>query len=179
MWWYALKKSDGQWRPNADLTTFNARNLDGRMYAEPIRSRRGIVVANAIGESNPASNSQSGRKTPQRYLMESKEAMLLGAIYQCWQTENGPIYSVAIITRPVHERFAVYHKKSTPLFLPADKSFVDRWLDPELSTHPALDDLLASPKLFYPLQITEVKTYKRGEVLGAMSILPADRDMAS
>lgn len=170
IWWYALKKQNQQWLPNRELTTFNARNLRGRLYSEPLKMRRAIVVANAIGESNP----QEGKKTPKRYLMEGPKGVILGALYQKWETEFGPIYSVAVITRDPHPRFSAFHNKSTPLFLPADPSLMRLWLAKSIQDHSDIDNVLAVPRLVYPFQVSEVKTYKHGELIGESCFLDVD-----
>lgn len=51
--------------------------------------------------------------------------MILGAVYQAFP--NGK-YSCAVITRDEHPRFAPYHDKAFPLFLPHNLDFLKLWL---------------------------------------------------
>ena len=97
------------------------------------------------------------------YLMEAPGALILGALYQRYDSHGQSIYSTAVITRDPHDRFSRYHTKAFPLFLPADPEFIRLWLDPAVKTHPDIDALLAEPKLFYDLRVTPVRTYKSGE----------------
>lgn len=166
VWWYLLDKDNG-YKPNYKVTSFNARNLDSRLWKTAIKQRRGIVIADAIGESNPV----KGTKKKNQYLMQSKSGLILGAIYNVWETEHGSIYSTAIITRPPIPGFSKYHEKSIPLFLPSDKDFIDLWLSASVETHSEIDQALADPKLFSDLAITQVKTYKDAEPIGDTEVL--------
>lgn len=53
IWWYAWQQKNGRLRPNQRFTTFNAHRLRLPTWREPIAVRRGLVFADAIGESNP------------------------------------------------------------------------------------------------------------------------------
>ncbi len=166
-WWYAQKREQGGLVPNMDVTSFNARDLSRPLWRNAIRRRRALIVATAIGESNPVPN----RKAPQQYLMEAETPMLLGALYKLW--EPG-VLSAAIITRSPHPRFRVYHEKSTPFFLPPDPGFIALWLDPTVYQHPAIDRVLEDPKLYYDLHVTPVASYKLGRAQGDTILLEAD-----
>lgn len=169
LWWYLLELGEGgRLQPNASVSSFNARRLDSRLWRAPIARRRGIVVADAIGESEPV----PGSKVKRQYLMESPGALILGALWNVYPT--GPTYSTAVITRDPHERFSRYHSKSFPLFLPQDPEFIKLWLDPAVETHPAIDAILAQPRLFYDLEVTQVKTYKSSTAQGDTELLEAD-----
>lgn len=167
IWWYAQKREAGRLVPNMDVTSFNARDLTRPLWRNAIRRRRGLIVATAIGESNPVPN----RKAPQQYLIEGATPMLLGALYKEW--EPGML-SAAIITRSPHPRFSVYHEKSTPFFLPPDPEFIALWLDQTVDQHPLIDQVLEDPRLYYGLHITPVASYKSGKAQGDTVLLEAD-----
>jgi putative SOS response-associated peptidase YedK len=165
IWWYALKWQDGKLEPNRDITSFNARNLESRLWRKPINERRGLVFASEIGET----------KGKQHYLMRAPQGLALGAVYQDVQTDQGPVRSMALITRPPHPRFSQYHDKAIPLFLPLDTDIVKAWLDPGTpASDPAIQELLESPRITTDLEVTPVKTFKRGETTGKSETLKAD-----
>lgn len=165
-WWYALKRDGDKLVPNPDVTSFNARHLHSRLWHNAINRRRGIVLATELGES----------KGNKHYLMRSKDGIAIGAVYKDWNAPGGEVVrSMAIITRPPHPRFARYHDQSIPAFLPLDKATLDAWLDPMIeSTHPAIADILETPRLYTDFSVTEVKTFKRAEALTGAKVLPAD-----
>lgn len=166
LWWYALRPDGGNMVPNPDITSFNARNLDGRMWRRAINERRGIVLATEVGES-------LGRD---RYLMRGQDIMPVGAVYKDWQAPGGEIVrSMAVITRPPHERFSRYYDKSIPCFLPPDADFLTQWLDPAVpADSPEIADLLDRPRIYTDLEVIPVKTFKRGEKQGETEWLEAD-----
>jgi putative SOS response-associated peptidase YedK len=170
IWWYALKTYKGKHVPIPEVTSFNARNLDIPRWEEPLRLRRGLVFADAIGESNPIPN----RTTKAQYLMESNNGLILGALYKCWPSEQGDMYSMAVITRPPHDRFSKYHEKSFPLFLPPDSDFLKLWLSKDIEHHDAISAVLDAPKLYTDLNVTRVKSYKSGVPMSASEILTED-----
>ncbi len=162
-WWFDCM-ADGDRLVAGKRTTFNARNLDSPYWKGSLRQHRGVVVATGLGESKYSSKKH-------QYLMEGENVFLLGALYR--KFPNG-CYSCAIITRDSHERFDRYHDKAFPLFLPADREFIDVWLDPKVSTDPGIDDLLSHPRLCQTLQVTEVKTFKSAVAVGDTVELPMD-----
>ena len=165
LWWYQLKPQNGSHVVNEDITSFNARELNRPLWVEASRTRRGLVAATELGESQ-------GKN---RYLMRSQEGFMLGAVYKDWQNADGSrLRSMAIITRPPHEAFKPYHEKSTPLFIPWDPTIIQDWLNPNLATSPVIEDLLARPKITTDLEVTPVKTYKRAEPIGSSTQIPSD-----
>ncbi|WNO10479.1 SOS response-associated peptidase family protein [Teredinibacter sp. KSP-S5-2] len=167
-WWYQMDVSGDKLVPS-NLTTFNARNLSGPLYGNAIKTRRGIVIASEIGESIGSG------KDKKSYLMKSQDGLLLGTVYKDWQAPNGEcLRTMAIITRDPHERFKQYHDKSTPLFLPHDIGFIKEWLNPSILTSLAIEEALTHPKLYNDLEVTQVKTFKRGEPLSAPQTLNKD-----
>ena len=167
VWWYALKPELGKYVPNWDVTSFNARNLGSPMWRNAIRERRGLIIVDTIGESNPI----PGRKTPVKYLMESEEPMLIGTVYKEW--DDGT-FSAAIITRDPTPGFKAFHEKSMPLFLPPTEEFVSVWLDPNIKTSPLIEQVLNEPKLYNDLWITPVESYKSAKRKGETVLLKAD-----
>lgn len=167
MWWYALRKEEGRWQRNEDITSFNARNLDNRLWKDAIRTRRGIVIASEIGEAQ-------GRD---HYLMRSKTPLVMGVVYRDWpQPEGAPVRSMALVTRPPHPRFSRYHSKSIPCFLPLDVGFLKSWLDPTITDSTDIHWLLDHPKIYNDLDVVKVKTYKRAEPLAEPERLEKDVD---
>ncbi|MDQ2077782.1 SOS response-associated peptidase family protein [Marinimicrobium sp. ABcell2] len=166
MWWYAMKKVGGNWVPDTDITSFNARNLASRMWKPAIESRRGLIFGTEVGES----------KGKDRYLMRSQMGLAVGTVYQDWHAPGvEPIRSMAVITRPPHPRFSQYHDKSIPHFLPMDAEAIKTWLDPRVgSDHPEIRELLETPKIHTPLSVTKVKSFVRAEPLGEPEELAAD-----
>lgn len=164
-WWFLLG-ADG--KPNYKYATFNARRLDGRMWHEPIRTSRCVVLATAFGESIGEG------KTKRSYLLEGDEIFLLGGLYRHYQTDAGPRTGFTVITRDPHPRLSKYHDKACPLFLPTDPDVVHEWLDPNVSASPLIQDLLDHPKLPTRFTVTPVKSTKKLEQVGPVEILDAD-----
>lgn len=165
MWWFVLKWESEQWKVNSKVTSFNARNLSSPLWKGPMQSRRAVVFASEIGES----------KSGAHYLMRSKSGLALGAVYRDWLSPTGKaIRSMAIITRPPHSRFSRYHTQSIPCFLPLDANIIKHWLDPKIKTSPLIESLLAEQKIYQDLEVTQVKSFKRGEPLGNVEILEKD-----
>ena len=168
-WWYAHKKKEGKYIPDWDITSFNARNLSSPMWRDAIRYRRGLIIVNTIGESNPV----PGRKTPAKYLMESDVPILIGTLWKEWS--DGTI-SAAVITCDPHPAFKEFHEKSMPLFLPPSKEFVALWLNPKVNGHPMIDQVLTESRLYYDLKVTPVDSYKSAKPKGESTWIRADYD---
>ena len=171
IWWYLLKKEDGQWKPNPQYSTYNAHKLGSQTWKGAVKSRRALVIADAIGESHPV----PGFKTKkQHYLMEGTVGLALGALYQEWPGDDGPTYSVAIVTTEPHPEFARYHEKSLPCFIPPDATLMKDWLSKKVE-HPAgLEGERMISRLPYDLNVSEVKTFIRGEQVAGPWPLSAD-----
>jgi putative SOS response-associated peptidase YedK len=163
-WWFDCTETNDQLMVG-ERTTFNARNLTSPYWKAAIRHHRGIVVCTGLGEGKVV----EGKKC--QYLMEGQHPLLLGAVYRPFS--NG-LYSTAIITRDEHPRFSRYHDKAFPLFLPPDAEFLKRWLSDEPASHPVIADLLAHPRVFTPLKVTPVKTFKDAVSIGESALLEAD-----
>ncbi|MFL0802465.1 MAG: SOS response-associated peptidase family protein [Agarilytica sp.] len=165
MWWYALRKENDRLIPNEKLTSFNARDLDKPLWKNASKTRRAIVFATEIGES----------QGKDKYLMRSEEGFALGCLYKDWEDGKGnQVRSFAVITRAPHERFSKYHEKSTPFFLPLDKSVLQEWLDPSIESSVLIDELLDRPRLTSDLQVAKVKTYKNPTGFDSSALLTAD-----
>lgn len=166
-WWFDARP-DGNVLNVGDRTTFNARNLDSPYWSKFIRERRAIVVATAVGESNPVGKGKS------HYLMKPTcGALLIGAVYR--RFSNG-LFSCAVVTRPPVEGFSQYHEKSIPCFLPHDAKAIETWLTTD--TGGALNNdvefMLDHPRLYTDLEVTQVKTFKNAEVIGEPALLKAE-----
>jgi len=165
IWWYALKWDKGQLVPNAEITSFNARNLESRMWREPINERRAVVFATEIGETQGKSH----------YLMKARTPLAMGALYQDYLTDAGPVRSFALITRPAHPEFAKFHEKAMPLFLPLEQDVIEKWLDPAVPAEdPQIRHILEHPRITSDLDVIPVGTFKRGEPIGPAQVLRRD-----
>lgn len=175
LWWYALKRDGRQWSVNDSVTSFNARELQRPLWRNALRYRRGLVFATEIGEAQ-------GRD---RYLMRAPTGLALGALYKDWRTPNGDTQrSMAIITRPPHARFSRFHDRAIPCFLPLELEIIRAWLGgdespgasdgTQHSLPPAVEALLARPRIYSPMIVTAVKSYKGAEALSEPWDLPAD-----
>lgn len=164
IWWYQLARSENQFHVNEKITSFNARDLDKPFWRNAVRQRRGLVFATELGES----------QGKERYLMRGKTPFALGVLYKDWGEGENSQRSAAVITRPPHARFSQFHEKSTPLFIPMDITVIRQWLDCSEENNLVVEELLNHGRLTVDLEVTEVKTYKRGEALGETVGLAAD-----
>ena len=165
-WWYDCHEVDG-YLIGGERETFNARNLHLPYWHDAINSRRAIAIVNGIGEGKKI----DGKNV--HFLVESDRLMLLGAVYQRFPSGK---YSCAVITRDEHPRFANYHDKAFPQFLPYSRQFLKLWLSEATVTHPQIARLLSLPRIFSDLKITPVKTFKGGVATGPTNFLKADRN---
>ena len=154
-WWFLIDAKTG--KPNYQYATFNARNLQGRLWRDPIKSSRCLMIATAFAESI---GTGKGKRT---YLLESDSAFLLGGLYDRTRTPKGSVLSTAIITCPPHPRLRQYHEKSSPFFLPNNPQWIADWLAPDKPLTPAMWRLLQSPCLTSGFKVTQVKSTKRLE----------------
>ncbi len=170
IWWYDRDRASDTFKPSK-YTSFNARNLEGRMWKNAIKTRRGLVFASELGESNGKKGKEAAR-----HLMRSQDGFALGCLFKDWEnTDGSTTRSFAVITRDPHDRFKKYHEKAFPLFLPNDPVAIKEWLDPEVETSPIIEEILNDPKLPVDLEVTRVKTFKNAEPLGEAEILEKDR----
>ena len=164
-WWFDCSEL-GNTLLLGDRTTFNARNLDSNYWRTALKQQRALVVATGLGESQM----HQGKK--QQFLMEGQnQAFLLGALYR--KFANGK-YCCAVITRPASERFAQFHEKAMPLFIPNSADVVSAWLDPEVGLTEEIETLLAEPKISVSLAVSKVKAFKSGATSEQAEIIPAD-----
>jgi putative SOS response-associated peptidase YedK len=145
--------------------TLNARRLHLDIWQEPLRHRRGIAIATAIGEAIGPKGQEK------RFFVEGERPILLGCLYNRFQ--NGK-YSCAVITRNAHPRFTDYHDDSFPLMLPHDPNFLKLWLSDTPPDDQAIAELLKQPKIFTDLTVTPVKTYKDAVPRGEPELIHAD-----
>ncbi|MFZ8201706.1 SOS response-associated peptidase family protein [Alteromonas portus] len=166
-WWFDAKPVENTLEVG-NRTTFNARNLESPYWGKFIRERRAIVVATAVGESNPIGKGKA------HYLMKpTSGALLIGAVYR--RFSNG-LFSCAVVTRPPTEKFSQYHEKSIPCFLPHDKHAINAWLtaDKQGSLSNEVEYILNNPRIYTDLEVTQVKTFKSAEAVGEVNMLKAD-----
>ncbi|MEG3765818.1 SOS response-associated peptidase family protein [Alteromonas sp. 14N.309.X.WAT.G.H12] len=164
-WWFDCSVA-GDTLEVGERTTFNARNIDSPYWQKAIGGYRAIVVATAIGETL-----QVGKRN-EHYLMEAEKGLLLGAVYRPFA--NG-CYATAVITRPPHASFSLYHDKSIPCFLPHNEEFIANWLS-GAADDPWINDVLANPKIYQDLKVTKVNTFKQARAQGMTEYLDADAE---
>lgn len=165
-WWYACEEFEGTLRPNMKKQTFNARRLQLSIWQEPLKHRRGIAIATAIGEAIGPKGKEK------RFFVEGARPLLMGCLYNRF---NNGTYSCAVITRDAHPRFTEYHDDAFPLMLPHDPNFLKLWLSDASPDHPAIAELLQQPKIFTDLTVTAVKTYKDAVPRGEPVLVHADQ----
>lgn len=163
-WWYDCRPVGDTLRVG-ERTTFNARNLDSPYWRGALLHRRALVVATGLGETKEIDG------VKQHFLIEGEVPFLLGALYQHF--DNG-CYSCAVMTRDIHPRFAPYHDKAFPCFIPADKSFVDAWLYDIHTLPKPVASYLEHPRIVVPLQVSPVKTFRSGKTAKDPVYLPPD-----
>jgi putative SOS response-associated peptidase YedK len=164
-WWFDCTASGAELQVG-ERTTFNARNLDSNYWRAALKSARGLVVATGLGESQMV----AGKK--HQYLMEGQgQAFFLGALYR--KFDNGK-YCCAVITRPATERFAQFHEKAMPLFIPNNAAVVSAWLNSQLPVTPEIQLLLDEPKVSVSLAVSKVKAFKSGITHSTPELIDAD-----
>lgn len=162
IWWYSLHWDDDRLVPNTKITSFNARNLDGRMWRKPANERRALVLATEIGETERGTH----------YLMKARTPFAIGALYQDYDTSDGVVRSFALLTRPATPEFSKYHQKAMPLLLPLDKDVIETWLDRgKTAEDKQIKELLENPRVVTDLEVIPVKTFKRAEAKGPAEML--------
>jgi putative SOS response-associated peptidase YedK len=172
IWWYKLHWDREAWRPLRKVTSFNTRNLDSPLWKKPLRTHRCIVPATAIVETieDPA----DARKR-RSYLMDAPAGIVLGGVYGEYEHAGEITYSCSIITLEPHARFSRYHDRATPLFLPVDKTVLDRWLDPTFTDFDYFRmSLLDRPRLPTEFVVTPVNNSQGLEPIGEPERLAAD-----
>lgn len=165
IWWFLLDESG---KPVHRYATFNARHLDGKLWKAPIRHHRCAVIATGFGESIQAGNEKHS------YLLESNEPFLVGGVYREYKVQDYVVRGLSVITRDPHARLSKYHDKATPLFIPTDKAFVDKWLNPNIDVS-EFEALLATPTLRNDFRVTPVVSVKRLTPVGEVEQLLRDR----
>lgn len=97
----------------------------------------------------------------------------MGGVYRDYKVHDHVARGFSIITRDPHARLSKYHDKATPLFLPTDKNFVDRWLNPDIDIG-EFDEILSKPKIRNDFCVTPVQSVKKLKPLGPAEMLPQD-----
>ena len=137
-------------------STFNARAegiLTSKMFKEPFRNKRCIVVVNGFYEWR-----DEGEKTKQPYYFTPSEGNVLG-MAGLWDktTVINPdgtpelIESCTIITTEPNEIMSEYHNRMPVILMPSD---YDRWLSNDTPEQELISLLKACPEDF--LHITKV-----------------------
>lgn len=165
-WWFLLDKQTG--KPNYKYATFNARNLDNRVWSGALRANRCVIPVTGIGESIGVGNNKRS------YLLESEQAFFLGGLYNTYEIKGETVVTFAVITRDSHPRFSRYHDKATPLFMPGDVNIIEQWLDPSIQNTQVFNDLLGHPAIPVNFTVTPVQTTRKLIPVGEPESLLAD-----
>ncbi len=164
MWWFLLEEKGGALKPNRQITCFNARNLEGRLWKSPFKTSRCVIPATAIVET----------KANQSYLMEASDGLLLGGLFRKWDNGADPMYSCSVITCDPHPRFSQYHDKSIPLLLPPDPGLLDTWLDPGFTDVGFFAGLIGQMRIPTDFEVTPVKNSQTLAAQGPSQLLEKD-----
>ncbi len=164
IWWLYLRQTDRGLKPHPDYFSVNTNYARLATKAE-YRTSRCILPASAFVES------QSG-KNPHLLEPEDGSAIAFGGLWKTWvdKTTGELVCSASIITLPGHPSLANIHKKSIPLWLPADE--YDRWLDPDFRDIDALASLL-TPTLRQNLRATPIDRATSKVAVGAAFTIDA------
>ncbi len=146
-WWLYLTQTEQGLRPHRDYFSVNTR-YDKLPKKPEYRHRRCIVPATAFVES------QDGKHP---HLLEPADgsAVAFGGLYKEWTDQaTGEIaYSASIITLPGVKALEGIHRKSVPMWLPAQA--YETWLSPDVTDTAVLDHLL-EPALQVDLKATPI-----------------------
>jgi putative SOS response-associated peptidase YedK len=133
-WWLYLKQTDAGLKPHRDYFSVNT-NYRKLPNKPEYRTSRCIVPASAFVES------QAGKR-PHLLTPSGGSGIAFGGLYKEWtdRTTGEIVWSASIITLPGHPALENIHRKSTPLWLPADA--YDSWLSPHVTDTSVFDELL-------------------------------------
>jgi putative SOS response-associated peptidase YedK len=165
VWWFLLDKD---MKPNYRYATFNARKLNSRLWARPLKHNRCIIPVTAIGES------KGEKSEKQSFLLEGDEAFFLGGLYNQYEHDGNVITTFSVITRDPHTRFSRYHDKATPLFMPFDENIIDQWLNPRVQNADVFKLILDNPKITVDFSVTEINSTRKLAVIGETERLLKD-----
>ena len=158
VWWLYLQQTATGMKPHGKYFSVNSNHRKLPQRPE-YRSSRCIVPATAFVES------QDGKR-PHLLQPVDGSAIAFGGLWREWtDRQSGEIiYSASIITLPGHPALQQIHRKSTPLWLPAEA--YDQWLDPQVTDTAVFADLLV-PALRTDLSATPIDAARSKRPVGA------------
>ena len=125
---------------------FNARSetiATSRAFAEPFKSRRGIVPMSSFIEWRKEGS------VKQPYLIAAvDQALAVAAVWERWQGDDHSIESCALLTTAAAPEFEPFHKRMPVVLRQED---TERWLDPHFTV--AVNDPIFTPQLSSPLRV--------------------------
>lgn len=147
VWWLYLQQTDAGLKPHKDYFSVNTNHAKLASKVEYKRSRC-IILATSFFES------QDG-KNPHELAPADGAAIAFGGLWKHWvdKTTGEVIQSASIITLPGIPALEHIHRKSVPLWLPADS--YDAWLSRDVTDTRQFADLLI-PKLQTDLVATPI-----------------------
>lgn len=179
-WWLLQEPTEGGFKPSR-YTSFNTRydklNTPRAAGYTAFRETRCIIPASGFGETEH--ESVNGKKKPKFYhnFQGHTQALALGGLYREWLCrDTGEITtSCSVITLPPHPKLAPYHSKASPLLIPQDGNWIDRWLDPGI-TNPAEFEQLLRPRIPSTLQAQQINKPGERKPVGDPFFIEADMD---
>lgn len=146
-WWLYLQQTQDGLKPHPKFFSVNTNHAKLKSKPE-YKTSRCIILASAFVESQ-------GGKNPHLLEPSDESAIAFGGLYKEWtdRVTGEIVHSASIITLPGHPALVNIHKKSTPLWLPAE-SF-DDWLNSELIETEKFDHIL-KPELRASLIATPI-----------------------
>lgn len=178
IWWLLLEPKDGGFKPSR-YTSFNTRydklHTPRSAGFTAYRESRCLIPATGFGETEY--EIVNGKKKPKFYhnFVGTSSALALGGLFRQWRcpTTGEITTSCSVITRPPHPKLAPYHSKASPLLLPINGGWVDRWLDPELTDVNQLGVLL-QPHIPIELQGQQIAKPSDPKPLGETFVIGRD-----
>lgn len=177
-WWLLLEPAESGFKPSR-YTSFNTRhdklNTPRSAGYKAYRETRCIIPASGFGETEY--ETVNGKKKPKFYhnFQGYTMALALGGLYREWHCrETGEITtSCSVVTLPPHPKLAPYHSKASPLLIPQDGNWIDRWLNPSI-TEPAEFELLLRPRIPSTLQAQRINKLSERKSVGDSFFIELD-----
>lgn len=162
LWWLYLKQTPEGLKPHPDYFSVNT-NYRKLPQKTEFKTHRCVVPVSAFAESQ-------GGKRPHLLMPDDGSAMAFGGLWKEWtdQTTGEKLFSASVITLPGHPALEHIHRKSTPLWLPAEA--IDMWLDPTFANTAAFNELL-TPALRTPLRAIPIDKVWNKQPIGQPELI--------
>ncbi len=132
--------------------------LTSKMYSEPVRERRCLILADGFFE--PHYEKLGGPSQPYYCYLEERKLFSFAGIYN---TNDRDLWTCSIITTEANDFFAEIHNKKKRMPLVLDPDFEGEWLNPDLNDN-GIEEVLATSFIIEPFKAHPVTRdlYKRG-----------------